>query len=83
MDRQQRLVAALASAVPSLDGRLGDAVSLVRSGLVDSLGLLTIATFVEEEIGRPVDGIEFDPEREWDTIAAILKFIQANGGRAE
>jgi acyl carrier protein len=64
-------------------GELTETTSLIRSGLVDSTRLLELALFVEQEIGRPLDLSTVDLEREWDTVGAILRFIemvQAGGG---
>ena len=84
VDRRRKLLAILVESVPSLTtDQLTDATSLVRSGLVDSLGLLNIASFVEGEIGRQLDEVTFDPAREWDTIADILEFIRTLDGANE
>ena len=42
---------------------------------MDSLGLFTLALFIEKEIGRDVDITAFDLAKEWNTIDDILKFI--------
>lgn len=84
VDRRRKLLAILVESVPSLTtDQLTDATSLVRSGLVDSLGLLNIASFVEGEIGRQLDEVTLDPAREWDTIADILEFIRTFDGANE
>jgi len=84
VDRRRKLLAILVESVPSLTtDQLTDATSLVRSGLVDSLGLLNIASFVEGEIGRQLDEVTLDPAREWDTIADILEFIRTLDGANE
>lgn len=57
-------------------GTLTDTTSLISSGLLDSLGLLSMALFVEREVGRPLDITSFDLRREWDTIADVLRFIE-------
>lgn len=80
-ERRNKLLAALVESVPSLTtDQLTDTTSLVRSGLVDSLGLLNIASFVEGEIGHQLDAVTLDPAREWDTIADILEFIRMFDG---
>lgn len=76
-DRRRRLLAVLAETNPELLDRSADTMSLIRSGLIDSLGLLNIALFVEAEIGGPVDDTALDPGHEWDTVVDILRFIDA------
>lgn len=51
--------------------------SLIRSGLLDSLGLMNLALRIEEEIGRGLDPTSVDLVRAWDTVAAIDAFIEA------
>lgn len=81
LERRNKLLAVLVESVPSLTtDQLTDTTSLVRSGLVDSLGLLNVASFVEGEIGRQLDAVTLDPAREWDTIADILEFIRMFDG---
>ena len=80
-ERRNKLLAVLVESVPSLTtDQLTDTTSLVRSGLVDSLGLLNVASFVEGEIGHQLDAVTLDPAREWDTIADILEFIRMFDG---
>jgi acyl carrier protein len=57
-------------------GRLTDSTSLIRSGLLDSLGLLNVALFVEKATGGSVDVETLDVAREWDTITDIVQFIE-------
>ena len=57
------------------DGLLGDDTSLIRSGLLDSLGLFNLALWIEEETGSRLDLSSLDPSNEWETIPDILKFI--------
>ena len=76
---RQRLLKKLARVIegstPAAIGELTDSTSLIRSGLVDSMRLLEVALFIEREIGRRVDLSSIDPERDWDTMGAILQFI--------
>jgi acyl carrier protein len=80
----QRLVRVIEGSTPETIGELTDSTSLIRSGLVDSMRLLEVALFVEREIGCRVDLSKIDPERDWDTMRAILQFIDEirAGGRA-
>jgi acyl carrier protein len=47
---------------------------LVTGGVIDSLGLLKLIAWLEEQFGLPVDDIELDPDS-FRTIDAINAFI--------
>jgi acyl carrier protein len=53
----------------------GDDTSLIRSGLLDSLGLFRLALWIEKETGSKLDLESLDPAKEWDTIREILTFV--------
>ena len=53
-----------------------DMTSLIKSGLLDSLGLFNVALLVEEEVGDSVDLTDFDLAEEWDTVVAIEAFVR-------
>jgi acyl carrier protein len=72
---RNKLVAALEGGGVELNGHLKDDTPLIKSGVLDSLGLFKLALFVESEIGREVDVTAFDIATEWNTITDILKFI--------
>ena len=72
---RQRLVEVIEASDVDLVGKLKDQTSLIKSGMLDSLGLFNVALFVESEIGHKVDITAFDFAKEWDTIADIVKFI--------
>ena len=54
--------------------------SLIKSGVLDSLNLFKLATWIEAEIDHQIDLTEFNLLEEWDTIADILKFIEEHRG---
>ena len=54
---------------------LTDDISLLRSGILDSLALLELVAWIEQEIGVPLDLTEIDFLEEWDTITGILNYI--------
>lgn len=64
---------------------LKDDTPLIRSGFLDSLALFNLAAWIEQEIDSKVDLMEFNLEKEWDTISDILNFIEkhqnSNGGK--
>lgn len=74
--RRERLVVLIAELAPALDGDLADDTPLITSGLMESLALLNLAAWVEEQIDAAVDLTAFDLSTEWDTPAAILDFIE-------
>lgn len=74
---REKLIRAIVPADPDAIGELTETSSLIRSGLIDSQGLLNIALFVEREIGRPVDLTAIDLVSEWDTIGDVIRFIEA------
>jgi len=73
---RQRLVAVIESGDYERNGSLRDDTSLIKSGRLDSLGLYSVALFIEQEIGQKLDISSFDLASEWDTIREILDFIQ-------
>ncbi len=75
-----RLVAFIEEAAVNLNGQLREDTSLIKSGLFDSLALFNLATWIEQEIDPEVDLTGFDLSKEWDTIAAILRFIEKHKG---
>ena len=64
----------------TLDLDLGEAISdetpLMGSGLLDSLELLRLATWIEGEIGHALDPDGFDLQEEWKTVGSVLDHIQ-------
>ena len=74
-DLRDKLIGVILRSSPDHIADLTDTTSLIKTGLVDSLGLVEIATYIEREIGRPLDFSRVNPEEEWDTIAGILQFI--------
>ncbi len=53
-----------------------DSESLIDSGLVDSLGMLDLVTFVEEDFGITVQDVELTPEN-FESIAALSEFVES------
>jgi acyl carrier protein len=57
------------------DKKLGDNISLLESGIVDSTGILEIVAHLEGRFGVKVDNDEMIPEN-LDTIASIGAFVK-------
>jgi acyl carrier protein len=75
-DLEQKLIEALEGWVPSLAGRVQAETPLFISGELDSLALFNLLTWIEEQIGSPVDAGSLDPVREWSTVGEILRYIE-------
>jgi len=76
--RRDRLLDLLASLAVDFEGDLDTDTPLVGSGLLDSLALVHLVMWVEEEIGRPVDPEVIDMATEWDTVGHLLACIERN-----
>jgi acyl carrier protein len=60
---------------------LGDTTSLLETGIVDSLGLLRLVVFIQEQFGITVDDVDLVPEN-FDSVAAISAYLRSrDGGR--
>ena len=77
---RDRLVRLLEEGIQDSDGELGDGTSLIRSGLLDSLGLFNLALWIEKETRTSLDLSSLDPSKEWETIPDILAFIEEHRG---
>jgi acyl carrier protein len=55
--------------------RLSDADSLLRSGAIDSLGILSLAQFITEELGIVLADEDLNPE-DFDSIASLARLIE-------
>lgn len=56
--------------------KLTDEDSLLESGVIDSLGILDLATFIDRELGVQLADDELTPEN-FDSIAALSRFLAA------
>ena len=53
-----------------------DETSLLDTGIVDSLGILDLVTFLEDTFSVKVDDEELNPEN-FESIAALVRFVEA------
>ena len=53
--------------------KISDTDSLVESGIIDSLGILKLITFLEEELNIPIESENLVAEN-FETIQAIIDF---------
>lgn len=61
---------------------LGNATSLLETGVLDSLSLLRLVVFVQQRFGIAVDDVDLVPEH-FDSVDAISAYLRSReGGRA-
>lgn len=73
---RKQLLAIFAEFAPDHHGAITDDTPLISSALVESVTLLNVALWVEEQIDPAVDITSFDLATEWDTVAGILNFVE-------
>lgn len=54
----------------------GDEDSLLDAGIVDSLGILDLVTFLEESFGVTAQDDDLNPEN-FDSIATLVRFVES------
>ena len=80
----QDLRGLITSRMPDLTGPLGENAPLISSGVLESATLLSVALWVEDRIGKEMDLGTFDLAREWDSLNAIVDFVERHvAGPAE
>jgi len=79
-----RLAAFLRARFPALDGRaVGDETRLLGTGLVDSLGVLEVIAFLEQEFPVTFGDEDLVPET-FETLGRLAGWVEARmaqGGR--
>jgi acyl carrier protein len=58
------------------NGQLSDDDSFLESGVLDSMGVLTLVEFVSEKYGIKIDDEELVPEN-WDSIRRVADFVRS------
>lgn len=77
---RDRLIAFLAGKLPGRE--LDDGTPLLTSGLLDSLALIDLMAWMEEEIGAAIDLDAIgNPATEWNTVGDITRFIAGRNGK--
>jgi acyl carrier protein len=73
---RDRLLAFLAGGLPGRE--LNDGTPLLTSGLLDSLALIDLVEWMQQEVGTAIDldAIE-NPLTEWNTVRDIVNFVAA------
>jgi acyl carrier protein len=59
---------------------LGDATSLLETGILHSLSMLRLAVFLRERFGVTVEDADLIPEN-FDSVDAICAYLRARVGR--
>jgi acyl carrier protein len=54
---------------------------LITSGLIDSVTLFSLALWIEEAIGEPVDLTQVVLPAQWDSVEKIIAFIDERARR--
>ncbi len=62
------------------DDQFSDDESFLESGLVDSMGILTLVTFVQDTFAIPIEDDEIVPEN-WDSVHRIAAFVASKLGK--
>jgi acyl carrier protein len=60
-------------------GTVSDSESLLEAGIVDSLGVLSLVAFIEEQYSVQVSEDEMVPEN-FDSIEAMAAFVMRSSG---
>ena len=73
---RDELIASIAEWDSSLNGSVEPDTPLITSTRLDSLQLVRLMLWIEEKAGRPVDVTVVDIATEWDTVDAIVAFVE-------
>jgi acyl carrier protein len=77
---REQLRALIAEFARPEDGAIDDDTPLISSARVESIALLNVALWVEEQVDATVEITSFDLAMEWDTVAQILDFVEKHRG---
>lgn len=58
---------------------LGNATSLLETGVLDSLSLLRLVVFIQQRFGITVDDVDLVPEH-FDSVDAICAYLRSGAG---
>ena len=64
------------------DNGLGDDVSFLQKGLMDSTGILELLSFIEEKYGISIDDEELIPDN-FDSLNKLSAFITSKLGNSQ
>ena len=69
------LIAFLQGVLPPDAPAITEETPLFGTGLLDSLALVHLVLWVEEQTGRPLDPRTFSIREEWTVVADVARFI--------
>jgi acyl carrier protein len=72
---ETKLLDFLESITPNSSSRFTPATPIFATGLFDSLALVQLVGWVEEETGAAIDPSSLDFRSEWETAGHIARFI--------
>lgn len=77
-ERRERLLGLVRELLEEaeVDAEVDESTSLLESELLDSLALLEIASWVDDELSGGLDLETLDIRAEFDSVAAILSFVE-------
>lgn len=56
-----------------------DAVSLLDNGIVDSVGVMEMVAWLEQDLGLKVEDTELVPEN-FDSVERLIRFVERKNG---
>ena len=76
IDIRELLADYLSQRFPALAGTdMIDETPLLEDGLIDSLGILDLATFLGERLGIEISDDDFDPSN-FETFGKVIAFVE-------
>lgn len=69
------LIAAFSTWSPALSHDVARDTPLLTSGRLDSTAVFQLLLWIEERVGHPIDVTAVDMPVQWDTVDAIIAFI--------
>ena len=76
------LRALIVNGTPGLTEPLDEDAPLITSGVLESTTLVSVVLWVEDRVGRELDLAALDLVSEWDSLNAILDFIERHTATA-
>jgi acyl carrier protein len=73
---RDELIGLIAEWEPGLDGNVHGDTPLITSARLDSLQLVSLLTWIEEKVGRTIDPTVINLPDDWDTVDAIVAFVE-------
>jgi len=74
------LLVAFATWSPALAEGVTRDTPLLTSGRLDSTAVFQLLLWIEERVGHPIDVTAIDMPAQWDTVNAIMAFIESERG---